>query len=121
MAEPDPDARHGGAPPPPSPNVFHLISERRLSELRALLRESPHVINIRSEKGGLIPLHLAAAHGYLEIIEELLVVPGVAIECEDHWGRTPLDVARACGQRACFNALLHAKYPRFFADYDPFF
>lgn len=118
MAEPNP--KHQGPPQDP-PDIFTLVSQRQRNGVVERLVEAPELVNAQQPSTGLTPLHLAAAHGYPEMVRTLLAMDGAAVELKDHWGRTALDVAKACNHLDCAEELLRATYSEFFeGDDDPY-
>ena len=89
--------------------------------MRHLLKTKPDSVNARHIQGNVTPLHLAAALGFLEIVNELLVHPRLDLHARDHWSRSAFDIAIECGHDECAEAILHKAYPEEFeSDEDPF-
>jgi ankyrin repeat protein len=88
----------------PSPT----LEEDEIRRIRAMIKDSPDLINARDASTGETPLHRAIKQSHINVIEFLLS-NGAAIEAKDNAGNTALHVAAETGNKAVVESLLHKK------------
>lgn len=78
--------------------------EAEVQRIRAMIKDSPDLINARDQGGG-TPLHTTAANGYLNVVRFLLA-NGADINARNNQSATPLHLAAAKGHKAVCEFLL---------------
>lgn len=89
-------------PKSPPNDIFAAVAEDRLKELPQLLRDSPTAIH--SSRGGLQPIHLAAALGHDEVLN-LLLANGASLSDAASDSSTPLMIAAQFDQQGLIKKL----------------
>jgi ankyrin repeat protein len=85
-----------------------LQQEEEIRRIRAMIKDSPDLINARDASTGETPLHRAIKQSHVNVIEFLLS-NGAAIEARDNRGDTALHAAAETGHKAVVESLLHKK------------
>ena len=82
------------------PLHFACMSSASKEVLELLLRAYPLGVKCRESYAGFLPLHLACyKEAPLYVIEQLVSAYPEALRIEDHFGETPIDIARKlCGE-----------------------
>ncbi len=99
-----------GPPPVSTQDIFQSSATGNVARLRTLVGSDPSLVNARS-RGGLTPLHVAAANDQRTTAEYLLG-NGADVNAVARHAGTPLDVAYE-SSRPAFVAWLQAKGGRF--------
>jgi ankyrin repeat protein len=86
--------------------IHDAVNRNDLAEVRRLISANPNLV-FSKDKDGFTPLHLAAANGYKEIAE-LLLVSNASVKARDNHESTPLHQAAASGDHADLIELLIA-------------
>jgi hypothetical protein len=95
-----------GYPTAASTAVHRCASEGKTEEIRAELMTNPGDL-AKKDAEGFLPLHLAAAGGYLDTVD-LLLVSGSDVNAQGTRGETPIYLAAAAGKADVVAALLAA-------------
>ncbi len=85
-------------------DIFELIEENNVAEIKKLLDTDPSVVNAMDQDGWM-PLHWAAWEGH-EAVAKLLLEKGANVNIAIHDGITPLHFAAEGGHEAIVKLLI---------------
>lgn len=78
------------------------VEEQRMRKDAQRWSKSSRYVEVLDPKSGASPMHVAAAKGYMEVLQLILQCPNVNVNCRDNDGWTPLHAAAHWGQeRVC--------------------
>lgn len=92
-------------------NILQLSYYNDLEAIKATVKESPHIVNIKDDFTGRTPLHIAASLGNYSVVKFLLSCPGVDARSVDFSGRSALELGGLIGHAEIFNAIADAIAP----------
>src|SRR5205814_5159615 len=87
------------------PGLIMGLEGQELAGIRAMVKDSPDLVNSRSSASGDTPLHVAAQSGNI-LVAEFLVTNGANVNALKEARRTPLHVAVAAGNKRVAELLL---------------
>uniref|UniRef100_A0A0D6R1N0 RING-type E3 ubiquitin transferase n=1 Tax=Araucaria cunninghamii TaxID=56994 RepID=A0A0D6R1N0_ARACU len=87
--------------------LFSAVEEGDLRMVGAMLEKEPNLIRHSTVYQKLSPLHIAAAHGKIEVLS-MLLEKGMHPDVLDRYKQTPLMMAAISGNVSCIEKLLQA-------------
>ena len=89
------------------------------AEANLIISNRPDCIHDVWKSSSSTALHIAAANGNIDIVTDLLAIPGVNPHARDAWDRTPLEIAIIVGRESVVEALFEATFPENYVVPDP--
>lgn len=86
--------------------ITDYIKEGDLKTFLMHLKNAPEETLNDLDETGLGLIHWAADRNQLEILTELLALPGISVDLQDSDGQTALHYAASCGHKECLQMLL---------------